>query len=122
MGGSHTFNRAPDQIQIRLGTLDDAPGDLAPTWEDEAARALARAGATASSLDRDRGGAPANATLPGARGLRRPPTSTADQDADVFAFIRIQAGYPILHRRRARRCAWIPPPAEPLPPAQLNLA
>jgi hypothetical protein len=33
MCGSHTFNRAPDQIEIRLGTLDDAPGDLAPTWE-----------------------------------------------------------------------------------------
>jgi hypothetical protein len=31
--GSHTFNLAPDQIEIRLGTLDDAPAELAPTWE-----------------------------------------------------------------------------------------
>ena len=31
--GSHTFNLAEDQIEIRLGSLDGAPGDLVPTWE-----------------------------------------------------------------------------------------
>jgi hypothetical protein len=31
--GSHTFNLAAEQIEIRLGSLDAAPGDLVPAWE-----------------------------------------------------------------------------------------
>jgi len=31
--GSHTFNVGDGQIEVRLGTLDGAPGDLVPTWE-----------------------------------------------------------------------------------------
>jgi hypothetical protein len=31
--GSHTFNFSEDHIEIRLGSLDEAPGDLVPTCE-----------------------------------------------------------------------------------------
>lgn len=36
--GSHTFNISDDQVEIHLGTLDDAPTDIAPQVEGWAKR------------------------------------------------------------------------------------